>query len=213
MPLPPLAHQRGHALDEAGEGDAAGLEVLGQRTLRTPRPRGRRAARPRRARRRTSPARRPRPRRSPPPRRRCAGRAGRRRRARPRARSRQRAPRTGAGRPDPDRPSPAAAARCPSAVRASGPQWSKVCVDARDAGVGHERVRRLEPDDAAPRGGRADRAALVAADGEVDAVVPEGGRRAARRAARGALGVERVARSARTSSTRRRPRTRGRPCS
>ena len=48
-------------------------------------------------------------------------------------------------------------------------------VDADDPGVRDEPVCRLQPDDAAPGGRDADRAALIAADPQVDAVVPERG--------------------------------------
>ena len=86
-------------------------------------------------------------------------------------------------------------------------------VDAGDANVGDEPVGRLQPEDATPRRRRADRAALVAANRDVDAVVEERGRRSARRPA-GCPGViPGVAASVRTSSTLRRPKRRGRPCS
>ena len=65
-------------------------------------------------------------------------------------------------------------------------------VEAHDAGIGHQTVARLVADDTRPGGGNAHRAALIAADGEIDHVRRNGNRRAAGRAARVMLGIDRV---------------------
>lgn len=72
-------------------------------------------------------------------------------------------------------------------------------LQAHDAGVRHETVGWLHADDAVLRGGDADRAALVTADGEVD-IAARNENSAPARAATGrvALGVDVADRSGRT---------------
>ena len=67
-------------------------------------------------------------------------------------------------------------------------------LDGEDAGVGDEAVRRLVADAAAPRRGQADRAALVAAEGEVGLAGDEDRRAAVRRRPAHERGVVRVRR-------------------
>ena len=78
-------------------------------------------------------------------------------------------------------------------VRVIGPRWSIGLLDRERAGVGHQPVGRLVPDDAAVRGGDPDRAALVAAGGDVDHAGRPPARRCRWTSRRRARAVPRVA--------------------
>ncbi len=67
-------------------------------------------------------------------------------------------------------------------------------IDTDGPGIWNESMCRLEPDDAAPRCGNANRAALVAANRQVDIIVVKRRRRTARGATREMIAIVRIAR-------------------